>query len=278
MSVTLFSFLVIILGYIAGLVGALTGLGGGVVVIPALVLLFGIDIHYAMGASIISVVATSSGGAIAYMRDGYTNLRIGMLLEVMAVIGAVVGAFLVTLLSANGIAIIFGLVLIYSAYSVGRKQEIKLENTAPDRLTRFLKLSGTYPTGTGEVTYTPRRVPVGLGIMGIAGMISGLLGVGSGTLKVLAMDQAMHLPYRVSTTTSNFLIGITAAVGAGAYFSHGYIQPGLAFPVMLGVLAGAFSGARILPKLPVKTLRLFFGVVVFVLALQMIYKGIYGQF
>lgn len=258
------------------MVGALTGLGGGVVIIPVLVLLFGIDIHYAMGASIISVVATSSGGAIAYLRDGYTNLRIGMLLEVAAVIGAMIGAWLVAYLSANLLAIGFGLVLIYSAYSVGKRKESMEEVRQRNPWATFFKLEGDYPTPQGQVKYYPQRIPAALSMMSLAGMVSGLLGIGSGTLKVLAMDQMMHLPYKVSTTTSNFLIGITATVGAGFYFSHGYIQPALAFPVMLGVLAGAFSGARLLPKLPVTTLRNFFAVVVVLLALQMIYKGWHG--
>ncbi len=276
MSLLFFTFLMLIFGYLAGVVGALTGLGGGVVIIPVLVLLFGIDIHYAMGASVISVIATSSGGAIAYLRDGYTNLRIGMLLEVAAVIGAGVGALLVAYLSANFIAVIFGLVLIYSAYSVSQRQENKMCAPVSDKWAQTLRLQGIYPAPEGNMAYTPQRIPTSFGVMGLAGMVSGLLGIGAGTLKVVAMDQLMHLPYKVSTTTSNFLIGITAAVSAGVYFSHGYIQPAIAFPVMLGVLLGAFSGARLLPKLPVKTLRNFFGIVVFLLALQMIYKGFYG--
>jgi uncharacterized membrane protein YfcA len=277
LSLILFTFLVLIIGYFAGIVGSLTGLGGGVVVIPALVLLFGLDIHYAMGASLISVVATSSGGAIAYLRDGYTNLRIGMLLEVAAVIGAVVGALVVAYLSANLISIIFGLVLIYSAYSVGRKQEVRLSTPTPDYWAAVLKLNGSWPAPEGEQNYYPQRIPAAFGIMGLAGMISGLLGIGAGTLKVVAMDQMMHLPYKVSTTTSNFLIGITAAVSAGVYFANGYIEPVIAFPVMLGVLAGAITGSRLLPKLPVRALRNFFAIVVVVLALQMIYKGIHGE-
>lgn len=272
-----FSFVILAFGYVAGVVGALTGLGGGVVLVPTLVLLFGIDIHYAMGASLISVVATSSGGAIAYLKDGYTNLRVGMLLEIGAVVGVLIGAVLLTQLSPNNIAIIFGCVLVYSAYTVGRYKETAGLLLPKDKWATFFHLNGSYPTRDGDKPYHPQQVPLAMSIMTLAGMASGMLGIGAGTLKVLAMDKAMHLPYRVSTTTSNFLIGITAAVTAGVYFFEGYIQPALAFPVMLGVLAGAISGARLMAIIPVRALRLIFGVVVFVLATQMIYKGIYGQ-
>lgn len=272
-----FTLSILAFSYIAGIVGALTGLGGGVVLIPVLVLLFGIDIHYAMGASLISVVATSSGGAIAHLRDGYTNLRIGMLLELGAVFGAMGGAILAVHLSSNGIAIVFGMVMLYAAYSVSTHKSHGNLPLKPDKWATLLHLNSSYPAPQGVTPYYPQRITLSMIIMTIAGMTSGMLGIGAGTLKVVAMDKAMRLPYRVSTTTSNFLIGITAAVSAGVYFANGYVQPQLAFPIMLGVLAGALTGARIMPRLPVKILRYIFGVVVFVLAMQMLYEGIYGQ-
>lgn len=278
MTVLAFSLLLLIVSYLAGLLGALTGLGGGVVLIPALVLLFHVNIHYAMGASLISVIATSSGTAIAYLREGYTNIRIGMFLEVGAVIGALVGAVLVTIIPSGVIAIIFGFVLFFSAYLTWKhKEDAELDSRPSHSWATFLKLNGTEPTTDGYKPYNVQRLPLGLTIMTIAGGLSGLLGIGSGALKVLAMDQAMRLPYKVATTTSNFIIGITAAVSAGVYFSNGYIDPGLTFPVMIGVLLGAFNGARILAKIHNRRLRMIFSVVVFALALEMIYKGLTGN-
>lgn len=278
MTVLTFSALMLIVAYSAGLVGALTGLGGGVVLIPVLVLAFHVDIHYAMGASLISVMATSSGTAIAYLREGYTNVRIGMLLETGAVIGALLGATLVAIIPANFIAIIFGLVLIFSAIHTGKQQEKTLSPTASAHpWAIFLKLNGTYPTSSGPYAYAVQKVPFALIIMAVAGTLSGLLGIGSGALKVLAMDQTMRLPYKVATTTSNFIIGITAAVSAGIYFSHGYINPGLAFPVMLGVLLGAFTGAKLLKKIRTPYLRLLFSLIILLLALEMIYNGLTGH-
>jgi uncharacterized membrane protein YfcA len=278
LTVLTFSILLLIISYLAGLLGALTGLGGGVVLIPVLVLLFHVNIHYAMGASLISVIATSSGTAIAYLREGYTNIRIGMFLEVGAVIGALVGAILVTIIPSGFIAIIFGLVLLFSAYLTWkRKEEIEAPSQSSHSWAIFLRLHGSHPTVDGYKAYNVQNVPLALAIMTMAGGLSGLLGIGSGALKVLAMDQAMRLPYKVATTTSNFIIGITAAVSAGVYFSNGYIDPGLTFPVMIGVLLGAFMGARILAKIHNSRLRIIFSIVVFGLALEMIYKGFTGN-
>jgi len=263
----------------AGFLGALTGLGGGVVIVPMLTLAFGVDIHYAVGASLVSVIATSSGAAAAYVREGYTNLRIGMLLEIATTMGAVVGASLAAVVPADAIAIIFGLVLLHSAYLSRRPH--RDEDTAlaaPDPLARRLRLDSTYPTPDGLRPYHVRRVPAGFALMGVAGVLSGLLGIGSGAVKVLAMDQAMKLPFKVSTTTSNFMIGVTAAASAGVYLSRGYVDPGLAMPVMLGVLAGSFLGARVLVVASSRWLRVVFALVIVVLAIEMIYNGLAGRF
>jgi len=257
----------------AGFLGALTGLGGGVVIVPMLTLAFGVDIHYAVGASLVSVIATSSGAAAAYVREGYTNLRIGMLLEIATTMGAVVGASLAAVVPADAIAIIFGLVLLHSAY-LSRRPAL----AAPDPLARRLRLDSTYPTPDGLRPYHVRRVPAGFALMGVAGVLSGLLGIGSGAVKVLAMDQAMKLPFKVSTTTSNFMIGVTAAASAGVYLSRGYVDPGLAMPVMLGVLAGSFLGARVLVVASSRWLRVVFALVIVVLAIEMIYNGLAGRF
>lgn len=276
MTVLLFSFLMLFFAFLAGILGSLTGLGGGVIITPILVLLFHINIHYAMGASLISVIATSSGTSAAFLKEGYTNLRIGMFLEVGAVVGALLGALLTGVIPVSIIAIIFGCVMLFSAYfTAKRKEEAELPRPSHPWATK-LNLDGTYPTREGFKHYTVQRVPQALGLMTIAGALSGLLGIGSGTVKVLAMDQAMRLPYKVSTTTSNFIIGITGATSAGIYFLLGYIDPTLTFPVMLGVVLGSFTGAKILNRARSDVLRIIFSIVIFVIAVQMIIKGIGG--
>ena len=262
----------------AGLLGALTGLGGGVVIVPLLTLAFGVDIRYAIGASLVSVIATSSGAAAAYLKEGYSNIRVGMFLEVATTIGAVTGAYLAVSTPTKAIAIIFGIVLLYSAYSANKPQKDLLTDEPPDRWATLLKLDGKYPTARGEKSYHVRHVPLGFGLMYVAGVLSGLLGIGSGAVKVLAMDQAMRIPFKVSTTTSNFMIGVTAAASAGIYLHRGYLDPGIAMPVMLGVLTGALIGARILPHAKVRTLRLVFSIVIAALAVEMIFKGVKGSF
>jgi uncharacterized membrane protein YfcA len=277
LNVLEFTGLVALGAFSAGLLGALTGLGGGVVIVPMLVLAFGVDLHYAIGASLVSVIATSSGAAASYVREGYSNVRIGMLLEIATTTGGLLGAYLVAsqVVPQNAIAVVFGLVLLVSALFSTRSRA-HLGAGEPDALAGRLRLDGSYPTPTGPRHYHVRRVPLGFGLMFGAGVLSGLLGIGSGALKVLAMDQAMRIPFKVSTTTSNFMIGVTAAASAGVYLSRGYIDPGLAMPVTLGVLSGAFLGARILVFAEPKVLRYLFGAVLILLAAQMIYRGLFG--
>lgn len=277
MTVLLFTLLIAFCSFAAGMLGALTGLGGGIVIVPLLTLVFHVDIRYAIGASLVSVIATSSGAAAAYVREGYTNIRIGMLLEVATTIGALVGAFVAALIAPSAIAVVFGIVLLYSAYRSTRPREEHLITGPPDKWAARLRLDGTYPTAQGKTAYSVRGVPLGFGLMFIAGILSGLLGIGSGVVKVLAMDHAMHLPFKVSTTTSNFMIGVTAAASAGIYLSRGYIDPGLALPVMIGVLSGALVGARILAGVRTRVLRAMFSVIIIVLAFEMLYKGITGS-
>jgi uncharacterized protein len=289
-----FEFTVIVAAgsFVAGLLGSLTGLGGGVVIVPLLTLAFGVDIRYAIGASLVSVIGTSSGAAAAYLREGYSNMRVGMFLEVATTIGALSGAFIAGYVSTSAIAVIFGVVLIYSAYSSLRAHKDSEKGLPSDRLATFLKLDGSYPAagadGSRKIApadgsaaerqwYHVRNVPAGFSLMYLAGVLSGLLGIGSGAVKVLAMDQAMKIPFKVSTTTSNFMIGVTAAASAGIYLRRGYIDPGLALPVMLGVLAGALLGARILPGTKVRTLRIVFGTVIAALGVQMIFEGFRGK-
>jgi len=259
---------------IAGLIGSLTGLGGGVVIVPLLTLGFGADIRYAIGASLISVIATSSGAASAYVKEGYSNIRAGMFLEVATTLGATFGAFLTILVRPDIIAIIFGGVLLLSIIP------IKVLQPAPgyiDPLAQKLKFDSSYPTPEGPREYHVRHVPLGAALMALAGVLSGLLGIGSGAAKVLAMDRAMAFPFKVSTTTSNFMIGVTAAASAGIYLRHGFIDPGLAMPTMLGVLIGSMLGTRVLVHAPTRLLRWIFGVVIFFLAIEMMYNGFTGR-
>jgi hypothetical protein len=277
MTVVEFTALVWIGSLAAGFLGSLTGLGGGVVLVPLLTLLFKVDIRYAIGASLVSVIATSSGAAAAYVKEGFSNIRIGMFLEIATTLGALAGAFLAAKVSPSAIAVIFGVTLLYSAFLSRRPRTQRERQVPPDALATRLRMNGSFPDAGGMRSYNVQHVPVGFSLMFGAGALSGLLGIGSGAVKVLAMDQAMKIPFKVSTTTSNFMIGVTAAASAGIYLNRGYIDPGLSMPVMLGVLVGSLLGARILVKAETKWLRLVFSLVIALLGGEMIYKGLVGR-
>ena len=277
MTILVFTLILLVGAYMAGLLGSLTGLGGGVIIISLLTLVFHVDIRYAIGAALLASIATSSGAASAYVKEGITNIRLGMFLEIATTIGAVVGAFIAIYMPTNAIAVIFGVVLIFSAaMTVRKKHEAKL--TKGSKLSEKLKLNSTYPVNGEKVSYQLTNVAGGFSLMTIAGVLSGLLGIGSGSLKVLAMDSTMKIPFKVSTTTSNFMIGVTAAASAVVYLQRGYMDPGIAFPVVLGVLAGALTGAKILPKINPKILRIIFAVAITAVAIEMIINGINHKF
>ncbi|MDR6940486.1 putative membrane protein YfcA [Mucilaginibacter pocheonensis] len=277
MSVIVFTLIIFIGSYFAGLLGSLTGLGGGFVIIPLLTLVLHVDIHYAIGASLVSVIATSSGSAAAYVREGITNIRLGMFLEIATTTGAMVGALVAVYIPTNFIAVLFGVILITSAIMSLRKKAEQI-NQEKNELAEKLKLNSSYPTASGTVAYSVKNVGGGFFMMLFAGVISGLLGIGSGALKVLAMDTVMRIPFKVSTTTSNFMIGVTAAASAVVYLQRGYIDPGLSMPVAIGVLVGALSGSKILVHTTSSGwLRWVFAVVVTFLASQMIYNGFMGK-
>jgi uncharacterized protein len=278
MNVIEFTFLVWAGSLVAGFLGSLTGLGGGVVLVPLLTIFFHVDLRYAIGASLVSVIATSSGSAAAYVKEGFSNIRIGMFLEIATTIGALFGAYLTAKIPGNAIAIIFGTVLMYSAYVSRRTRPRTDAEQPPDPQATKLKMNGSFPDTSGVRRYNVYHVPTGFGVMWIAGALSGLLGIGSGALKVVAMDQAMKIPFKVSTTTSNFMIGVTAAASAGVYLSRGYIDPTLAMPVMVGVLIGSLMGTRVLVKTQTKQLRLVFSVVIVLLGVEMMFKGLTGGF
>lgn len=277
MTILTFTLVLLLGAFIAGLLGSLTGLGGGVVVIPLLTLLFHVDIRYAIGAALLASIATSSGAAAAYVKEGITNIRLGMFLEIATTIGAVIGAVIAIFMPTNTIAIIFGAVLIFSAaMTVRKKNEQSLKEGS--RLADKLKLNSTYPSEGIQVHYKLTNVIGGFSLMGVAGILSGLLGIGSGSLKVLAMDGLMKIPFKVSTTTSNFMIGVTASASAVVYLQRGYMDPGIAFPVILGVLCGAVTGSKLLKKMNSRTLRIIFSIAITFVAIQMIVSGFQSKF
>jgi len=260
--------------FVAGVVGALIGLGGGIIITPILVLGFHIDIRYAMGAALASVIATSSGAAAAYLRDGISNMRIGMFLCVATTIGAVAGALLASVVDPAVLSVIFGLALLATAgLSLKKNPGADKGDLPSDPIAVRLRLEDAEPTSAGPLPYRVYHVVAGFAVMVVAGLLSGLLGIGSGAFKVLAMDQIMRIPFKVTTATSNFMIGVTAAASIGIYLKRGYLDPALVYPVALGVLAGAFIGAKLLPVAPVKLLRAVFLVAVVAIGVQMVLNG-----
>jgi uncharacterized membrane protein YfcA len=268
--------LLLLISILAGFIGAMSGMGGGVVLIPALTL-FGMDIKHAIGISIVSVIATSSGAASAYVRDHITNLKVGMFLEMFTIVGALVGAS-ITLVAAQGpLFIIFGVVLLASwAILLFRRGGSWHPVTHQDAFTHWLQLEGSYNDQASheKIAYRARRAYFGGPLMFGAGMIAGLLGIGAGSVKVLIHDLVMGLPPKVSTTTSNLIIGVTALAGASVYLFAGLIDPALAAPVIIGVITGAFIGTRVLVRLTNQSVRLFFLVVLAILGVEMILHGL----
>lgn len=271
--------LVLGVSLVAGFVGSLLGLGGGVIVVPVLTAGFGFDIRRAIGASLISVIATSSGAAAAYVRDRLTNLRIAMFLELATTSGALLGAYLSGLLPVRILFLLFSALLFYSAYGMFQRRHLETAAPVPDSAwARRLRLEGSYyDEALGRtVSYRAGRLAPGFAIMLGAGGLSGVLGIGSGLFKVLGMDMVMGLPIKVSTATSNFMIGVTAAAGAGVHFARGNVDPTLAAPVALGVLMGAWAGSKLLPRLRGRALRLIFVPVLLYMAAEMLWKGLAG--
>ena len=278
MTILAFTLILLLAAYCAGLLGSLTGLGGGVVVIPVLTLGFGVDFHYAIGAALVASIATSSGSGSAYVKEGITNVRLGMFLEIATTIGAVCGAAVAIYLNNNVIAIIYGRVLLLTA-AMQQRRKSDHEGVMGSETARRLKLYGSWPQKDGTVKhYQLRHVGGGFGVMYVAGVLSGILGIGSGVLKVLAMDAMMKVPFKVSTTTSNFMMGVTACASAVIYVQRGIIEPGIACPVMIGVLFGALTGARLLKRMDVRVLRQIFCVAIVLVAVNMIWQGWAGQY
>jgi len=271
-SVLWFEAAIIGMSLVVGVLGAMLGIGGGVMLVPGLTLLFRVDLRYAIGASIVSVIATSSGAAAAYVRDHLTNLRLATFLNVATVGGALTGAFLMTLLTTRWLYLVFALMLLLSSVFMVRMPDASLVAAGKgDPWAQRLRLGGSFPDRVlaRDVVYSPVRVWFGFLLMWLAGVLSALLGIGSGPLKVLAMDSAMRLPIRVSSASSNFMIGVTAAASAGAYFVKGDIVPELAAPVAIGVLGGALVGTHLMVRMPSQRIRYFFILVLLALGVQM---------
>lgn len=274
------AFILIAIAFFAGLIGSLTGLGGGIVIVPALTLILHIPMRYAVATSLISVIGTSSGAAAAYVKEGYTNMEIGMFLQIMTTLGAILGAVVIIWfeLSVDILGIVFGLVLLITAVLTAQKKSDHLFTIDKDSLSYKLQLHGTYPLDGNKVTYGSANPITGSLVMCIAGFLSGLLGVGGGVFKVLAMDNIMRLPFKVSTTTSNFMIGVTAVSSAIIYFAGGYVIPYITAPVLIGIILGSYIGAKILKHINVALLKNIFAILVSIIALYMIYNGYSGNF
>ncbi|MDW7981229.1 MAG: sulfite exporter TauE/SafE family protein [Thermomicrobium sp.] len=276
-AIELFVSVLFLVSFLAGLLGSLIGLGGGILIVPVLTLLFRLDIHLAIGASIVSIIATSSGAAAAYVRDHLTNVRVGIFLELATSTGAVLGALLVPVVPGRLLYILFaGFLFLSLGPMVRRLGEEVPTQVRPDWVARHLRLGGSYADrALGRlVTYEVTRVPLGFVMMFVAGLSSALLGLGAGALKVLAMDWGMRMPMKVSSATSNFMIGVTAAASAGIYFWRGDVVPVIATPVMLGVLAGSLTGAQLLLRLTNRRVRQLFIPILLVIALQMLLRGL----
>ncbi|OCA74723.1 sulfite exporter TauE/SafE family protein [Chryseobacterium arthrosphaerae] len=271
--------IILFLGAIsAGLLGSLTGLGGGVIIIPLLTLGFGVPMHYAIGASLISVIGTSSGAAVAFVKEGFTNMRVGMFLEIATTAGAIVGALVSGMLNPNTIGIIFASILLLTVVLNLKGKPDHQEPLIKGSLEEKLKLYGTFPDKGILKSYSARNTVPGFLMMMFAGAMSGLLGIGSGALKVLAMDNMMKLPFKVSTTTSNFMIGVTAVASALIYFQRGEIIPVIVAPVLIGVVIGSFIGSKTLMVSKTKKLKVFFAIVITILSIYMMYNGINKSF
>jgi uncharacterized membrane protein YfcA len=266
----------LLLSLAAGFVGALSGLGGGVFIVPGLVILARVPMHVAIGASLISVVATSAGASVAFVRDGWTNLRVAIILECATVTGAVTGAYLAGVVPASILELLFAAMMLQSAYFSIRKHGDDIVDTS-DALCGRLGLGGAMPSDDGPSTvYGVVNLPAGAALMVVAGLMSGLLGVGAGALKVAAMDYLMHLPLKVSSATSNFMIGVTAGAGAMVFLARGDIAASVAAPVALGVTAGALAGSRVLPHADVQALRLLFVATLILIAIEMGWRALAG--
>ncbi|WP_413287519.1 sulfite exporter TauE/SafE family protein [Bdellovibrio sp. HCB337] len=270
----MYEFILLFCSVAAGFLGSLLGLGGGIIIVPTLTLLFHVNIRYAIAASLISIVATSSGAAASYLKDNLTNLRVAVLLEIGTVTGAITGFLLARKIQSQALFLLFGVFLFFSSLMMLRKRGENL-SAKNHPWSEKLKLASSYPNEKGEhLFYKVENVPFGLAAMYVAGVLSALLGIGSGIFKVLAMDNAMKLPMKVSSATSNFMIGVTAAASAGAFLLRGDVRPEIAAPVSVGIIIGSWLGARFMMKIPSSVIRKIFVAILTIVSIQMILRGL----
>jgi uncharacterized membrane protein YfcA len=270
--------ILLLVGLMAGIFGAILGIGGGMIITPVLTVAMGLDIKYAIGASIIAVIATSSGATIAYLKDEMLNLRVAMFLEIATTVGAIVGAIMTGMFNSTVLFVLFGSFLVFSSWNMYRKLRkggSEEGSTTNDRLANKLNLNGSYydKAMKKQVDYQVEKVPAGSAVMFGAGFASGLLGIGSGAFKVMAMDNIMKMPLKPSSATSNLMMGVTAAASAMVYFFNGSIHADIAGPLAIGILFGAQIGSRIMQRLQPRWIRMIFIPVLLYMGLQMILKG-----
>lgn len=269
----------LVVGVVAGILGSILGIGGGIILTPVLTLVIGLDIQYAIGASIVSVIATSSGATIAYLKDDLLNLRMAMFLEIATTIGAIVGALLTGVVSTKALFILFGGFLMFSVVNMIQKlwtkADSKERHVQTSSLAQKLNLDGEYYDKATQkvVPYHVEKVQGGFLMMLLAGVASGLLGIGSGVFKVTAMDTIMKMPLKPSSATSNLMMGVTAAASAMVYYFNGSILPQIAAPLAIGILIGATIGSRVMPHIQAKYLRMIFLPILIFMSVQMILKG-----
>jgi uncharacterized membrane protein YfcA len=277
-----FSVLVCLMSLAAGMLGGMLGMAAGIFVVPALTLFFGIDIRYAVGASLVSVIACSCGSAASAMENRLTNVRLAILLEIATTLGALTGVVLGGIFRSSVLLLLFSVILLVSAHQMFRKRKpsgvAEVLEIPADRWAASLRLNSSYPepNTNQEIPYRVTRVWLGMILMYGAGAVSSLLGIGSGVLKVPAMDSALRLPIKVSSATSNFMIGVTAAASAGIYYVRGDILPKVAAPVALGSVCGAFLGAKILMRTSNDRIRTLFIFVLLALAAKMFLAALSG--
>lgn len=267
---------ILLVSILAGFVGALFGLGGGLLIVPFLTLVEGIPLPLAVGASLVSVVATSSSSAATYVRDHLTNIRIGMFLEIGAVAGAITGAFAAGYLPASFLFVLFGLTLLYATVVMIRSRRMDFPTeTRRDKVSTVLSLGSEYIEQSQNkiIKYNMTRTPLTLLIAYFAGITSALLGVGGGIINVPTMNLVGKIPVKIASATSNFMIGVTAAASSTVYLSRGDVNPLLAAPLIIGVAAGAIVGTRVLKSSPPTTIKVAFGILLAAVSVLMILKG-----
>jgi uncharacterized membrane protein YfcA len=267
------------IGVAAGVLGALVGIGGGIIVVPCLVLLFGVSIRVAVATSLIAVVATSTAAGSVYVGSGTANMRLGMTLEVATTLGGITGGLIAAWIAPTVLAGVFGVMMGITAALMFRGREGHAVASSSEVGARAgwedsVHLGGGYVDERGAlVAYRAERVPIGLAISLLAGVLSGMLGVGGGFLKVPAMVLGMRVPFKVAAATSNFMIGVTAASSLFVYFARGDVHPAIAAPIAVGISLGALLGTMLAHRMAPAALRRILAIILLLVGMQMVLKS-----